>query len=152
LADRNDHSLLLVEKLRPIILRTAAEERVPEEVKVAYVNTFVFPVPKKHLDTYKKTARKFAKLWKEHGAVEVVECVSEDVKKGKVTSFPQSVQLKRTETVAISWVTFKSRKHRDKVMGAVMADPRAQKLMNETDLPVDGMRVFFGGFDVLFKL
>ena len=119
---------------------------------MAYVNTFVFPVPKKHLDTYRKTARKFAKLWKEHGAVEVVECVSEDVKKGKVTSFPQSVQLKRTETVAISWVTFKSRKHRDKVMGAVMTDPRAQKLMNETDLPVDGMRVFFGGFDVLFKL
>lgn len=117
-----------------------------------YVNTFVFPVPKKHLDTYRKTARKFAKLWKEYGALEVTECVAEDAKKGKLTSFPQSVQLKRNEIVAISWVTFKSRKHRDKVMAAVMADPRTQKLMNETDLPVDGMRVFHGGFDVLFKL
>jgi uncharacterized protein YbaA (DUF1428 family) len=137
---------------RPQFRHTRAEKRNTEEVGVRYVNTFVFPVTKKHLDTYRKTARKFAKLWKEHGALEVTECIAEDAKKGKLTSFPQSVQLKRTETVAISWVTFKSRKHRDKVMAAVMEDPRAQKLMNETDLPVDGMRVFWGGFDVMFKL
>ena len=112
-----------------------------------YVTTFVHPVKKNKMDVYLKTARKFAKLWKEHGAINVTEAVAEDVKPGKETSFPQSVKLKRTEVVAISWVTFKSRAHRDKVMAAVMADPRAQKLMNPTDLPSDGYRMFFGGFD-----
>jgi uncharacterized protein YbaA (DUF1428 family) len=110
------------------------------------------PVPKKKLDLYRRTARKFAKLWKEHGALEVVECVAEDAKKGKLTSFPQSVQLKRNETVVISWVSFKSRRHRDKVMANLMADPRAQKLMNPTDMPGDGYRMFWGGFDVMFRL
>jgi uncharacterized protein YbaA (DUF1428 family) len=100
------------------------------------------PVPKKKLDVYRKTARRFAKLWKEHGALEVVETVAEDVKKGKLTSFPQSV----------SWVSFKSRAHRDRVMAKVMSDPRAQKLMNAEDMPGDGKRMFWGGFDVMFKL
>ena len=117
-----------------------------------YVTSFVMPVPKKKVDLYRRTARKFAKLWKEHGALEVVECVAEDAKKGKLTSFPQSVQLKRNETVVVSWVSFKSRKHRDKVMANLMADPRAQKLMNPTDMPGDGHRMFWGGFDVMFRL
>ena len=124
----------------------------PEEVDVKYVTSFVMPVQKKKLDVYRRTARKFAKLWKEHGALEVVETVAEDVKKGKRTSFPQSVKLKPTETVVVSWVTFKSRKHRDRVMGKVMSDPRAQKLMNQDDMPGDGKRMFWGGFDVMFRL
>ena len=117
-----------------------------------YVTSFVHPVPKKKLDVYRRSARKFAKLWKEHGALEVTECVAEDVKPGKLTSFPQSVKLKRTETVVISWVTFKSRTHRDRVMAKLMEDPRAQKLMNPKDMPGDGKRMFWGGFDVMFKL
>jgi uncharacterized protein YbaA (DUF1428 family) len=110
------------------------------------------PVQKKKIDVYRRTARKFAKLWKEHGALEVVETVAEDVKKGKLTSFPQSVKLKRTETVVLSWVSFKSRKHRDRVMAKVMEDPRALKLMNPQDMPADGKRFFWGGFDVMFRL
>ena len=117
-----------------------------------YVTSFVMPVQKKKIDLYRKTARKFAKLWKEHGALEVVETVAEDVKKGKLTSFPRSVQLKRNETVVVSWVTFKSRKHRDTVMAKVMGDPRAQKLMNPDDMPGDGHRMFWGGFDVKINL
>jgi len=119
---------------------------------VKYVQSFVMPVPKKKIDTYRRTARKFAKLWMEHGALEVVENVAEDVKPGKRTSFPRSVKLKRTETVVFSWVSFKSRKHRDRVMAKVMKDPRAQKLMNPEDMPGDGKRMFWGGFDVMFKL
>jgi uncharacterized protein YbaA (DUF1428 family) len=110
------------------------------------------PVQKKKIHVYRRTARKFAKLWKEHGALEVVETVAEDVKKGKLTSFPQSVKLKRTETVVLSWVSFKSRKHRDRVMAKVMEDPRALKLMNPQDMPADGKRFFWGGFDVMFRL
>ena len=117
-----------------------------------YVTSFVMPVQKKKIDLYRRTARKFAKLWKEHGALEVVEAVAEDVAKGKVTSFPRSVQMKRNETVVVSWVTFKSRKHRDRVIAKVMEDPRAQKLMNPEDMPGDGRRMFWGGFDVLFRL
>ncbi len=117
-----------------------------------YVTSFVMPVQKKKIDIYRRTARKFGKLWKEHGALEVVECVAEDVKPGKVTSFPRSVQLKRSETVVMSWITFKSRAHRDRVWAKVMEDPRTRKLMNPEDLPGDGKRVFWGGFDVMFKL
>jgi uncharacterized protein YbaA (DUF1428 family) len=117
-----------------------------------YVQSFVMPVQKKKIDIYRKTARKFARLWKEHGALEVVETVAEDVKPGKRTSFPRSVKLKRSETVVFSWVTFKSRKHRDRVMAKVMQDPRAQKLMNSEDMPGDGQRMFWGGFDVMFKV
>lgn len=124
----------------------------PGEVGVKYVTSFVMPVQKKKIDVYRRTARKFAKLWKEHGALEVVETVAEDVPTGKVTSFPRSVQMKRNETVVVSWVTFKSRKHRDKVLAKFMEDPRARKLMNQDDMPGDGKRMYWGGFDVMFKL
>lgn len=123
-----------------------------QEVQLKYVQCFVMPVPKKKIDTYRKIARKFAKLWMEHGAVEVVENVAEDVKKGKQTSFPQSVQLKRNETIVFSWVTFKSRKHRDRVTAKMMEDPRVHKLMNPKDMPGDGKRMFWGGFEVMFRL
>ena len=115
-----------------------------------YVDGFVTPVPKKKLAEYKKIARKFGKICKEHGAVDYVECVAEDVKKGKVTSFPQAVQLKRTETVVFSWVTFKTRKHRDRVWKKVMEDPR-MKDMDPKNMPFDGKRMILGGFDVLVK-
>ena len=114
-----------------------------------YVDGFVLPVPKKKLDEYKKIARKMGKIMKDHGAESYVECVGEDVKKGKVTSFPQAVQLKRNETVIFSWIGFKSRKHRDRVWEKAMADPRMKKIMDPKDMPFDGMRMFFGGFDVI---
>jgi uncharacterized protein YbaA (DUF1428 family) len=121
------------------------------EVCVKYVDGFVVPVPKKKLAEYKKLARKFGKICKEHGAVDYVECVAEDVKKGKVTSFPQAVQLKRTETVVFSWVTFKTRKHRDRVWKKIMEDPR-MKDMDPKNMPFDGKRMIIGGFEVLVKL
>ena len=124
----------------------------PEEVGVKYVNSMVMPVPKKKLDDYRRTSRKFGKLWMEHGALEYVDCVGEDVKPGKLTSFPQSVMLKRTETVVFSWVVFKSRAHRDRVTAKMMNDPRAKKMMNSKDVPVDGKRMFWGGFEVMTKL
>ena len=117
-----------------------------------YIDTFVLPVPKKKLDEYKRKARRMGKLWMEHGALEYVECVAEDVKKGKVTSFPQSVKLKRNETVIMGWAAYKSRKHRDRVMAKVMQDPRVGKIMDPSNMVFDGMRLYWGGFDVMFKL
>lgn len=110
-----------------------------------YVDSFVIPVPVKNLDAYKKLARKIGKAWIKHGALEYHECAADDVKPGKVTSFPQAVQLKKGETVIFSWVVYKSRKDRDRVMAAMMKDPLMANMKPE-DMPFDGMRMFWGGF------
>jgi uncharacterized protein YbaA (DUF1428 family) len=114
-----------------------------------YVDGFVIPLPKRNLDAYRHMARKAAKVWLDHGALEVRECVGEDVKPGEVTSFPQSVDLKRGETVVFSWIVFKSRAQRDRVNAAVMKDPRLDDMMDSKDMPFDGKRMIYGGFDVI---
>jgi uncharacterized protein YbaA (DUF1428 family) len=114
-----------------------------------YVDGFVVPVPKRKVDAYRRMARKAGKIWREHGALEYRECVGDDVKAGKVTSFPQSVKLKRDETVVFSWITYRSRAHRDRVNAKVMSDPRLRGMMDPKDLPFDPKRMFFGGFKVV---
>lgn len=113
-----------------------------------YVDGFVVPVPKKNLDAYRRMARKAGKVWREHGALEFRECVADDVKPGKLTSFPQSVNLKRGETVVFSWITFKSRADRDRVNAKVMKDPRLSKMMDPKAMPFDSKRMIYGGFKV----
>ncbi len=111
-----------------------------------YVDGFIVPVPKSRLADYKKLATKAGKIWKEHGAIDYHECVADDVKVGKWTSFPRSVKLKKSETVVFSWITYKSRKQRDAVMKKVMADKRLAEMINPKDMPFDGKRMIFGGF------
>jgi uncharacterized protein YbaA (DUF1428 family) len=96
-------------------------------------------------------ARKAGKVWKEYGALEYRECVAEDVKLGKITSFPRSVKLKPGETVIFSWITYKSRKHRDKVNAKVMKDPRIVGMDPKT-MPFDGKRMIYGGFDTIVTM
>lgn len=114
-----------------------------------YVDGFVVPVPKKKVDAYRKLARGSAKVWREHGAISVVECVADDVPYGKVTSFPRSVERKNSETVVFSWITYKSRADRDKVNAKVMADPRLEKFMQDAGQLMDPARMIFGGFEVI---
>lgn len=114
-----------------------------------YVDGFVVPVPTARIADYRRLARKAAKLWIEHGALEVRECMADDVKPGKLTSFPQSVKLEADETVVFSYIVFKSRKQRDTVNAKVMADPRLEAMMDPKNLPFDGKRMFWGGFKVL---
>jgi uncharacterized protein YbaA (DUF1428 family) len=114
-----------------------------------YVDGFVLPVPKRNLDAYRRQARKAAKVWREHGALEYRECVADDVKAGKITSFPQSVKRKRDETVVFSWIVFKSRAHRDRVNAKVMKDPRLADMMDPKAMPFDSKRMIYGGFSVL---
>jgi uncharacterized protein YbaA (DUF1428 family) len=116
-----------------------------------YVDGFVLPVPKKKLDAYRRMATKAGKVWREHGALEFFECVADDVKPGKVTSFPQSVKLKPGETVFFSYITYKSRAHRDRVMKKVMADPRLNDMMDPKDMPFDMKRMLYGGFKVFVQ-
>ena len=110
------------------------------------------PVPKKNLQAYRRMARKAGKVWREHGALEYRECVADDVKPGKVTSFPQSVKLKPGETVVFSWIVYKSRAHRDRVNTKVMKDPRLAEMMDPKAMPFDGKRMIYGGFKVMVDL
>lgn len=110
-----------------------------------YVDGFVVPVPKSQVPAYRRLARRAGKVWMEYGALGFHECVADDVKPGKLTSFPQAVKLQADETVVFSWIVFKSRKHRDKVNALVMADPRIARLDPQT-MPFDGRRMFWGGF------
>jgi uncharacterized protein YbaA (DUF1428 family) len=115
---------------------------------MAYVDGFIVPVPKKKVDAYRRLARKAGKIWKEYGALEFKECIADDVKKGKWTSFPRSVKLKPTETVMFSYIVYKSRKDRDRINAKVMKDNRIAG-MDMKDMPFDGRRMIYGGFNVL---
>jgi uncharacterized protein YbaA (DUF1428 family) len=114
---------------------------------MAYVDGFVVPVPKANVEAYRRLARKAGKIWKEYGALEYVECIADDVKPGKRTSFPQSVKLKDDETVVFSYIVYASRAARDRINAKVMKDPRLN--MDPKTLPFDAKRMFFGGFKVL---
>jgi len=116
-----------------------------------YIDGFVVPVPKKNLAAYRRMAQKAGRVWKEHGALDFVECVADDVKPGKVTSFPQGVKLKTGEVVVFSWIAYKSRAHRDSVNKKVMADPRLSAMMDPKAMPFDGKRMIYGGFKVLVQ-
>ena len=116
---------------------------------LTYVDGFVVPVPTKNLAAYRRMASMAGKIWCEHGALEYTECVADDVKPGKRTSFPQSVKLKPGEKVVFSWVVYKSRKDRDRVNAKAMKDPRMAAMMNPGAMPFDGKRMFWGGFKVL---
>ena len=117
-----------------------------------YVDGFIVPVPKRKVQAYRRIAQKAGKIWREHGAIEYREWVAEDVKVGKLTSFPRSVKMKPSETVVFSWIVFKSRKHRDAVNAKVMADPRLADMMDAKSMPFDGKRMIYGGFAPLVIL
>jgi uncharacterized protein YbaA (DUF1428 family) len=116
---------------------------------MGYVDGFVIPVPKKKLGDYKKMARLAGRVWRDHGAVDFVECVADDAPVGKRTSFPRSVKLKADETVIFSWIVYRSRAHRDRVNAAVMKDKRMAKMMQPGGAPFDGKRMIYGGFKVM---
>ena len=116
-----------------------------------YVDGFVLPVQKKKVAAYRSMAKLSAKVWLEHGALGFYESVADDVPYGKRTSFPRSVKLKSNETVVFSWITYKSRAHRDRVNKKVMADPRLKDMMDLKTLPFDAKRMIYGGFESLVK-
>ena len=117
-----------------------------------YVDGFVVPVPKKNVEAYRKFSETFGKIWKEHGALEYIECVADDVKPGKVTSFPQAVKLKPDEVVVFSWIVYKTKADRNRANKKVMADKRLAEFMDPKKLPFDGMRMFWGGFKPIVTL
>jgi uncharacterized protein YbaA (DUF1428 family) len=119
---------------------------------MAYVDGFVLPLSKTNVESYREMASKCGAIWREHGALEFRECIAEDVKPGKLTSFPQSVLLEDGETVVFSWITYHSRAHRDEVNDKVMNDPRMADMMKPDAMPFDGKRMIYGGFEMLVDL
>lgn len=113
---------------------------------MSYVDGFVLPVPRRKLALYRRIASLSGKVWREHGALAYVEAVADDVKRGKWTSFPRSVKLKKGEVVVFSYVVYRSRRARDRVLAKVMKDPRLAKYMSAETMPFDGRRMFWGGF------
>ena len=114
---------------------------------MTYVDGFVAAVPTANRERYRKHAEAVAAMFKEHGALRVVECWGDDVPEGKVTSFPMAVKRKEDETVVFSWIAWPSRKARDEGMKKVMADSRMQP--DKNPMPFDGQRLIYGGFEIL---
>ena len=114
-----------------------------------YVDGFVIAVPRDRLEDYGRIAREAASVWREYGALQVVETVADDVPYGEATSFPRAVQATDDETVIFSWIAYESREVRDQVNAKVMADPRIKDSMN--DVPFDPKRMIFGGFRTIVE-
>jgi uncharacterized protein YbaA (DUF1428 family) len=114
-----------------------------------YVDGFILPLPLHNREKYLESARLCASVWREHGALEYRECIADDVKPGKLTSFPQAVNLEDGETVVFAWAVYESRAHRDAVLEKVMSDPRLASIMKPENMPFDGKRMIYGGFEMV---
>ncbi len=112
-----------------------------------YIDGFVAAVPTANRDAYRRHAEAAAIVFKEHGALRLVECWGDDVPDGKLTSFPMAVKKQADETVVFSWITWPSRQVRDAAMPKVMEDPRIKPEANP--MPFDGKRLIYGGFSVI---
>ncbi len=117
-----------------------------------YVDGFVLPVPKKHLDAYRRIAQKAGKIWREHGALEYRECVGDDLEVKFGVPFTRTAKAKPDETVCFSWIVYKSRAHRDRVNAKVMKDPRLAAMMDPKAMPFDMKRMAYGGFKTIVDL
>lgn len=123
--------------------------RANKEPPMPYVDGYVLPVRKKNLAAYRRMAETAGKIWREHGALEVRECVGDDLDVKMLLPFPRAMKIKPGETVFFSWIVFKSRAHRDRVNAKVWNDPRVANSMDVKAMPFDPKRTMFGGFKIL---
>jgi uncharacterized protein YbaA (DUF1428 family) len=114
-----------------------------------YVDGYLLPIPKKNVETYRRIAKKAAKVWMDHGALEYRECIGEDLNMKMALPFPRLLKTKPSETVVFAWIVYKSRAHRDSVNAKVMKDPRMSKMMDINNMPFDLKRMSCGGFDMI---
>ncbi|MEM9617743.1 MAG: DUF1428 domain-containing protein [Pseudomonadota bacterium] len=114
---------------------------------MTYVDGFAGAAPTANREKYIKHAADAAEVFKEFGALKVVECWGDDVPDGEVTSFPMAVKKKPDETVFFSWILWPSKEARNEAMPKIMADPRLQP--DQNPMPFDGKRMIFGGFEMI---
>ena len=116
-----------------------------------YVDGFVIPILKKNVAAYKKMAAGAGKVWMDHGAIQYIECVGDDLKAMNGTpGFRKMLKAKPNETVLFSWVVYESKAHRNKVNAAVMKDPRIAEMMKDKML-FDVKKMLYGGFKPIVK-
>ncbi len=116
-----------------------------------YIDGFVIPVPKSNLNAYREMATKASAIWKEHGALQYIEAMGDDLAVKDLTSFTTLAGASETETVIFSYIVFKSREHRDSVNAKVMADPRLKDMCNPDHAPFDFKRMAYGGFSAIVE-
>ena len=116
-----------------------------------YIDGFVLPVPKKNMAAYRRIAQKAGKIWREHGALDYVECAGDDLNVSVGLPFPRGIRSKPGETVMFSYIVYKSRAHRDSVNKKVMADPRIHALCDPKNTPFDCKRMLYGGFKAIVE-
>ena len=117
-----------------------------------YIDAVVIPVPRANLDTYKRMSAEWGSAHMRHGALYYSDSISDDAKPGKLTSFPQAVQLKDGEVIALAWVVYRNKEDRDRISKAVMEDPQLKESMDPSKMPFDGKRMFWGGFQTVIGL
>lgn len=115
-----------------------------------YVDGFVCAVPKDNRQKYIDHAVKAADKFKELGALQVVEAWGDDVPEGKVTSFRMAVKQEEDEAAVFSWVVWPSKEIRDTAWKAMMEDPEMAEMGK--DMPFDGKRLIYGGFQTIVNL
>lgn len=119
-----------------------------------YIDGFLIPLPKKNLAKYKRLATAAAKVWMDHGALQYMECVGDDLDvNGMFFAFPKAIKCKPGETVVFSWVVYRNKKHRDQVNKKIMADPRMDKMYrDQLKSPLfDSKRMAYGGFATIVE-
>ena len=117
-----------------------------------YIDGFVLPISKKKIPAYRRLAQKANKVWKEHGALEYRECVGDDLNVKMGLPFTKLAKTKPGETVVFSYIVYKSRAHRDKVVAKVMADKRLSGHNMPKEMPFDMKRMSWGGFKPIVDL
>lgn len=119
-----------------------------------YADGFLVAVPKRKLPAYRRISQKAGKIWKEHGALEYIECAGDDlkIKKGMGASFTKAARTRPGETVVFSWILYKSKADRDRINKKVMNDPRLAEMMDPKSMPFDLKRMAYGGFRALVDL
>lgn len=120
-----------------------------------YIDGFVLPIAREKLNIYKDAVEKIAAIWKEHGALDYMEYVSDDLIHEGTQSFTQAAGATENEVVIFGWVVFKSREARDLINKKVAVDPRMVDLVNPLTQSVgpifDAKRMAYGGFRPLFQ-
>ena len=117
-----------------------------------YIDAMVIPVPRANLDTYMRMSEEWGKAYVRHGALYYSDSISDDAQPGKITSFPQAVQLEDGEVIALAWVVYRSKDERDRITKEVMEDPQLKESMDPSKMPFDGKRMFWGGFETIIGL
>ncbi|MGE5471051.1 MAG: DUF1428 domain-containing protein [Bacteroidota bacterium] len=117
-----------------------------------YIDAIVIPVPRANLETYKQMSMAWGNAHLRHGALYYSDSLSDDIQPGKFTSFPQSVQLKDDEVIALAWIVYRNKEDRDRISKEAMEDPQLKDAMSAATMPFDGKRMFWGGFQTVIGL